>query len=238
MVLKGTRAAQRKARNSGSGGGIPGYNEISEMEWAAKGLPMPSIASGAATAAGGGTPLSGAMLMAGNAASEALTTGLAPGIGSVTGASSSAATALTQLSAAATAAATGTRRGPRANRSLPHCGSFPAPRPVPAGSPLARAAPGTKAGGPAPQLRRVAQPAPRRTCGAERPLRHRQNHPGAYARHQRKSGVCAAVGGVVREPQVPGTPPAHPGTWFPSGTALHPPVRLRSRAPGPRSEGP
>ena len=103
MVLKGTRAAQRKARNSGGGGGIPGYNGISEMEWAERGLPMPSMASGAATAAGGGTPLSGAMLMAGNAASEALTTGLAPGIGSVTGASSAAATALTELTAAVTA---------------------------------------------------------------------------------------------------------------------------------------
>ena len=74
------------------------------MEWASRGLPMPSNASGAATAAGGGTALSGAMSVAASAASEALTTGLAPGIGSVTGASNAAATALNRLSTAATGA--------------------------------------------------------------------------------------------------------------------------------------
>jgi hypothetical protein len=105
MALKGTRAAQRKRRYSGSGGGgIPGYNEVSEMDWAARGLPMPSNASGAATAAGGGTSLSGAMAVAASAASEALTTGLAPGIGSVTGASNAAATALNKLATTASGA--------------------------------------------------------------------------------------------------------------------------------------
>jgi hypothetical protein len=103
MAIKGTRAAQRKNRGK-TGNGIPGYNEISELDWAARGLPMPSIASGAATTAGGGTSLSGAMDLAGQAASTALTTGLAPGISSVSSASSAAAGALTALTTAATGA--------------------------------------------------------------------------------------------------------------------------------------
>lgn len=111
MALKGTRAAQRKARNSGSGGGIPGYTEVSELDWAARGIPMPSNASGAAAAAGGGTSLSGAMSMMGGAASEALTTSLAPGIGVVTGASSTAAAALSSLASAATATGASLRGG-------------------------------------------------------------------------------------------------------------------------------
>lgn len=106
MAIKGTRAAQRKNRYNKKNPGIQGYQEISELDWAARGLPMPSMASSAATTAGGGTSLSGAMAMAGTAASTALTTSLAPGITSVSSASSSAAGALTALTTAATSAAT------------------------------------------------------------------------------------------------------------------------------------
>lgn len=106
MAIKGTRAAQRKNRYNKKNPGIQGYQEVSMLDFAARGLPMPSMASSAATTAGGGTSLSGAMAMAGTAASTALTTSLAPGITSVSSASTSATTALTALATAATSAAT------------------------------------------------------------------------------------------------------------------------------------